>query len=121
MNNVRKLREILKLTQKEFAQTIGVSRANLSAIEREEVKLTERVIRDICREFSVNEDWLIHNNGEIFIELDEDKELQLILGKLLAGENPIITDALLTLNKLDETSLSIVSKMISALKKEGDE
>lgn len=121
MNNIKKLREELNLTQKQFAETIGISRANLGAIENGKVKLTDRVARDICREFGVNEDWLLNNNGKMFIDLDEDKELQILLGKLLAGENPIIADALLTLNKLDENSLNIVAKMIAALKKEGDD
>lgn len=120
MNNVRILREYLGLTQKDFSKKIGVSRANLSAIERGEVRLTERVIRDICREFSVSESWLLNNEGDMFIKLNNDKELETLLGQLLAGEKQMIADAVLTLNRLDEQSLDIVIKMIAALKKEDD-
>ncbi|MHB8061918.1 MAG: hypothetical protein ACYDG2_04665, partial [Ruminiclostridium sp.] len=37
--------------------------------ERKKTKtVTDRVISDICREFSVNEDWLRFGKGEIFIK-----------------------------------------------------
>jgi len=51
-------KEILFLSQKEFAQRINISRSNLANIETNKVKLTNRVVNDICKEFNISKLWL---------------------------------------------------------------
>ncbi|HEK4853269.1 TPA: helix-turn-helix domain-containing protein [Clostridioides difficile] len=68
---IKELRkDVLKLTQEDFSKKINISRSNLGSLEIDRVKVTDRVISDICREFSVNENWLRHGKGDIFIEND---------------------------------------------------
>lgn len=43
----------------------------MGSLEIDRVKVTDRVISDICREFSVNENWLRYGKGDIFIENDD--------------------------------------------------
>lgn len=67
--NIKYLRkDILKLSQEDFAKKINMSRSNLGNIETGKIKLTERVINDICREFYVNQNWIINNEEPIFEE-----------------------------------------------------
>ena len=54
----------LKLTQDDFAKKIGIKQA----IEKGIRNSTDRSINDICREFNVNEEWLRHGTGEMFIQ-----------------------------------------------------
>ena len=59
---------ILKLSQEEFAKKINISRSNLGSIEIGRINLTDRVISDICRELSVNEDWIRNGVEPIFVD-----------------------------------------------------
>ena len=84
----------LKLTQKNFGNCLGVSRDTIGNIELNRlVHLDQKLslIKLICKEFSVNEDWILNGNEPIFVEsntfsLDEfvkqrggtDLELQIV-------------------------------------------
>jgi transcriptional regulator with XRE-family HTH domain len=60
MRHLRK--DILNLTQEEFARKLKVSTSNIGNSETNRINLTGRLLADICREWSVNERWL--NSGE---------------------------------------------------------
>ena len=69
INRLKQLRkDILKLSQEEFASNIGLKKSAISDIERCKANLTERNIKAICQTFNVNEDWLRNGNEPIFIE-----------------------------------------------------
>lgn len=72
-DRIRYLREeILKIKQNEMSIKIGLKQGSLSDIERKKTKtVTDRVISDICREFSVNEEWLRTGKGTILKEEPE--------------------------------------------------
>lgn len=58
----------LKLTQEDIGTKIGVTNATISRLEKGVNNFTERMITSICREFNVNEEWLRHGTGEMFIQ-----------------------------------------------------
>lgn len=58
----------LKLTQDDFAKKINVTRSAISNYEKGTRNIMNRVIADICREFNVNEEWIRHGTGEMFIQ-----------------------------------------------------
>lgn len=58
----------LKLTQEDMGTKIGVTNATISRLEKGVNNFTERVITSICREFNVNEEWIRHGTGEMFIQ-----------------------------------------------------
>lgn len=71
---IRELRKKhLHLTQSEFGERLGVSRAVIKNIElnvlaKPEQKLS--LIKLMCKEFSVNEDWLLNGIEPIFVQPD---------------------------------------------------
>lgn len=65
---ILKLRKSLDLTMEEFGKKLGVTRSAISNIESGKRNLTEQMIISICREFSVNEEWLRTGNGEMLLE-----------------------------------------------------
>ncbi|MBM7836460.1 helix-turn-helix domain-containing protein [Clostridium sardiniense] len=117
MEHIKVLRKELKLTQKEFAEKIHISRSNLAGIENGSVNLSERVANDICREFNVNLEWLKTGKGAIFKEVDSPEELEEFLAHLLMEEDDLMKETILTLSKLSKEEFNIVAKMISSLKK----
>lgn len=61
-------KNILHLSQQDFAEQINISRSNLGNIETNKINLTERVLMDICRTFHVNREWLSNGTEPIFLE-----------------------------------------------------
>jgi transcriptional regulator with XRE-family HTH domain len=85
---VKKLRNIMKMTQNEFAEKIGFSQTNLSLIEKGKITLTESNIRLICFTFGVNEKWLRSGKGEIFNEFMVKNEQERVLLSLFNQLSP---------------------------------
>ena len=52
------IRKTLDLTQEQFGNRLGVTRAAISRLESGGRNITEQMIMSICREFNVNEEWL---------------------------------------------------------------
>ena len=71
LRNLRK--DLLQITQAEFSGTIGISRSNLANIEKGNSGLSPRVVRDICREFSVRREWLLNGEEPVFDSEARDK------------------------------------------------
>lgn len=58
------------IRQNEFANKIGVSQAYISKLFKDGSDKTpsDRIIKLVCSEFNVNEEWLRNGTGEMFIE-----------------------------------------------------
>lgn len=69
---LRDLRKALGLTQSELGEKVGIGGAAISKIEKGDRGLTETLLRAICREFNVNEEWLRHGSGEMFTHTGSD-------------------------------------------------
>ena len=67
---LKKLRKKLGITQQEFADRIGIKRNSFANYETGRNKPIDAIIKSICREFNVNEEWLRTGIGEMFIEED---------------------------------------------------
>ncbi len=67
-NRIKTIRKSLKLTQKDFAEKLGVKRNTVAQWEIGVNGLSDQVIKSICREFNVNETWLRYGEGQIFKE-----------------------------------------------------
>lgn len=64
------LRKTLNKTQQEFAETINLKRQAIGSYEKGINIIPERVIKDICREFNVNEHWFRTGEGSMFRPLE---------------------------------------------------
>jgi transcriptional regulator with XRE-family HTH domain len=69
IHHLRKI--LLRITQAQFASKLNISRSNLANIEQGTIGLTERVAKDICREFSVNLSWLMDGAEPVFLPVSE--------------------------------------------------
>lgn len=64
-------KDVQSMTQEEFAKKIKISRSNMANIEKGNVGATDRVVSDICNSFSVSEEWLRTDAGEMLQETKE--------------------------------------------------
>ncbi len=112
-DRIRALRKALDMTQKEFAEKIGLKRNSVASYEIGKNYPMDTVIKSICREFNVNEDWLRTGEGEMFIQLPEEDEVAAYVSDLLEddGENPlylIIKEIMHTYNEVSPKSQEIL-------------
>ena len=77
----------LNLTLEKFGERLGVTKVAISNIENGNRALTEQMIKAICREFDVNEQWLRTGEGEIFTPRTKNELITEFLGELIVGED----------------------------------
>ena len=58
-------KEHLKLTQEAFGHRLSISRDMVNNIERGRVDIKDHIIKLICSEFSINEEWLRTGIGDM--------------------------------------------------------
>ena len=64
MNNLKKLREMHKITQTEIAKKLKTHQVQYSRYERGERELRESQIIELCKYYKVSADWLLGIEGE---------------------------------------------------------
>lgn len=72
---VRELRKYLGLTLEKFGEPLGVTKTAISRLENGINGITDQMVKSICREYNVNEEWLINGTGDMFTEIDRDDQL----------------------------------------------
>ena len=72
-SRIRKLRKALHLSQKEFAEKIGLKQNAISYMEKTGFTITEQNIKTICSQFNVNENWLRTGSGKMFLENEKNR------------------------------------------------
>lgn len=85
---VKAVRDEKHMTMEQFGEHLGVTKVAISNIEKGKRNLTEQMIKSICREFGVNEDWLRTGAGgpdNMFIP--EDMRYLNTVGKLGNEQN----------------------------------
>lgn len=118
---IRDLRKnILHMTQEEFAESIKISRSNLGNIETKKVAVTERVISDICEKHNINKEWLINGTGDVFIEIDKENQLMAWAGSVLGSSDESFKKRFVKmLSELDESDWETLEKIAAKLHKNG--
>lgn len=118
---IASLRKKIGMTQEEFANSICMSRSNLSNIEKDRFTITDRVIDTICAKFGVNEDWLRTGEGEMFPPKTPDEEYAELLGGLLADEPESFRRKLVTnICKLSDDQIEAVRQFMRTLFEDHD-
>lgn len=119
---VKRLRKALDLTMERFGEKIGVKKSAISLIESGRNSLTEQMIKAICREFDVDEEWLRNGTGSMFIERTRDEEIAKFIGTIQSVDDDSFMKKFISmLAKLDESEWALLEKMALKLTKENEE
>lgn len=127
---VKEVRKAQDMTLEEFGKRLSVTKVTMSNIERGNRSLTERMLKDICREFNINEKWLKTGEGDMTRKRTEEEEIAALVSDLLEDgrDNPffgIILEIVQTYNELSPASQKVLQesskKLVENLnkKKEG--
>ena len=108
----------LKIRQEEFGAKIGVSRFSISNYESGKRSLTDRVITDICREFSVNETWLRNGDGPMIRPPKTiDNMIMEEIAKLVKSDDEFVKNFILEYLKLSDEAKQEVKGFIKNISK----
>jgi transcriptional regulator with XRE-family HTH domain len=65
---IRQIRNVLKLTQANFAAVISVSKGYIADLEIGARMVNDRIVKLVCASFNVNDRWFRDGEGEMFTE-----------------------------------------------------
>lgn len=104
----------------EFARRIGLTPAYISKIDKERDRTpSDRTLADICREFNVNRHWLETGEGEMFNNLDKEREIALFFRQVSGHPDTELDqfrqNLVMALAKLDESEWETVLRIIKKL------
>ena len=112
---IKKVRkEYLKLSREEFGKRLGVSMSVITNIELNRLARPEQkepLIKLICKEFGIDEDWLRYGIGGaeiVFTDDFEEDEYTKYATELGLGENEAFKRAVIEYGKLDSVSRKII-------------
>lgn len=116
---LKQLRKALDLTQKQFAERIGSVQNTITGYETGRRVPSNQVITLICREFDVNEEWLVTGNGEMFRKRTRSQEISDFVVDILKGEEDNFKRRFVAmLSRLDEDDWALLAKIAQELAKE---
>ena len=103
-DRIKELRKTLKLTQQSFADTLGIKQNTVALYEMGRSGISDGIIKSICREFNVNEVWLLTGEGDMFKKKTKEEEIAEFCGAMFNSDMQFKRDLIATLAKLDEKS-----------------
>ncbi len=117
-DRLKKLRKTLDLTQQAFADRIGMKQNTIAQYEMGRTIPSDAIIFSICREFNVNENWLRTGEGDMFMELSRDEQIEEFIGNLLQGEEDSFKRRLISgLAALDENGWKVLEDFLDSIQK----
>ena len=111
-DRIKAVRKALGLTQDEFSSRIAIKRNTLAVIETQKRATSDIVLKSICREFGVNEQWLRTGEGEMFVPMTPDEELSAFFGDVLRDDTGRFRRRLLAvLSRLNDDEWDLLERM----------
>lgn len=106
---IRELRKLLQLNQTDFGKKIGVKQTTIAGYETGVKNPLESVILAICKEFSVNEEWLRNGCGSMFKTIDD--KLSAYVSEITDSDDDFIKDLIEVYWELDDVSKLALKKL----------
>ena len=115
-DRIKQVRKSQNLTQTVFGDIIGVKGNTITNYETGLRNPTDAVIKSICREFGVSEEWLITGNGDMFVPGIKDKQISAMLADVMkSGEDSFRHRLVSALARLDDEGWDNLEKLIDMI------
>lgn len=110
---IRDARKTRGMTQAELAEKVNLKRNTIGNYEIENIEPSDRSIIDICRVLNVNETWLRTGEGDMFLDLPPDKELDEIFAQIRISDDETIKAIIRAYWRLSDSDKAVIRKVIS--------
>jgi HTH-type transcriptional regulator / antitoxin PezA len=115
---LKMIRKAMNLTQRQFAERIGVSRDVVASWEIGRVQPSEAILRLICRECATSYAWLKYGEGEM-AELKEAAETEKLL-QIMEGGSAFMKAFLRSLAELPKEAWEQMETFMESLRYKTD-
>lgn len=112
---INEIVKVSKLTKTDFAKRLGISQPYLSQICAGQKTPSDRTIQDICREFSVNPEWLRTGEGEPYLKRTREAEIMSFAVETIKGSNEFRRALVSMLATLDDSEWDGLEKLLDKL------
>lgn len=120
-DRIAKVRKQLGYNQDVFSYKLGLTKNYISLVETGKRDPSDRTIKDICREFNVNENWLRTGEGDMFLPTDRHTEIAKFATDLFKGEKDSFKERLiLALSKLNESGWETLENIVEKIAEKKD-
>ena len=119
-NRIKELRTSEGLSMQAFAERLNLSKGTISLWESGERNIPNKMTKVICKEFGVNETWLLTGEGEMKAPPSREQEIADLATKLLKINPDDPADQLLydTIMHLKEVPKSVWEDFLEFIKEE---
>ena len=107
---LRVLREDMKLSRAAFGDKLGVSGDVINNLERGRVEIKDHIVKLICAEYSVNEEWLRTGTGDMYAS--DEAEYSALIDRIMTGQNEFAKNIFKTFALFDEKDWEALQAMI---------
>ena len=115
---IKRIRKELKLTQKNFGESIGISGPSVAKLESGENNPSKQTISLICSKFNVNPEWL-KDGEDVPMFLDITPEDQLLVDQSLSNESELTKSIFRAFSVLDDSEWEALKKIVDKIRKAG--
>lgn len=114
-------KELLNVTMEEFGKHLGVGKSAISDIENGRNNLSSQMLKAICREYGVREEWLRDGTGEPFGAQTRNEEILMFANKVMAEEDDSFKKRLVNaLSELKESEWEVLEQLALRATKKDD-
>lgn len=112
---LKQMRKHFKITQKELAEKIGISKRSIEMYESGDRDIPSMTAKEISRVFGISYEWLAFGDGEMFAEND-DNVAQAIVDAIMPDATDFAKDVLVRFSKMDKEHWKMAQELIEYLK-----
>ena len=116
-DRVKLLRETLGMSQEDFGNKLSLQRSAISLMERKQRNVTDRTVRDICREFNVDYIWLTTGKGEMFV--GEEVEFERLVDRVMDSEDEFVRSFFKTFASLSAEQWELLKEIARKISENG--
>lgn len=114
LNRIRTVFEDSGLTQTEIGKKLDVTPQYIwKLLNNDNSRPRENIIKGICREFMVNEDWLRTGDGNPYVAKND--KLTSYLSTISNGNDNFIKTLIETYMELDQPSKDLIKKIVGTI------
>jgi transcriptional regulator with XRE-family HTH domain len=116
----RETRIACNKTQEEWGNILGISRGGVTEIESGRRNVTDKHLKalEFFKEKSINVNWIRTGEGEMFLQLTRNQEIQIFANQVMSDVDESIKKRLfLALSKLNENDWKTIEKIVDELSK----
>lgn len=116
-DRIKLIRKEDGLSQEAFASSISLSRNMIAQVEMGTRILSDRSIRDICRIYKVNEEWLRTGEGEMRQPRSENQVIAEFVNEVMESKSDDFKKRLINaLSQLDEDEWKVLEDLANNLR-----